>query len=167
MGLLAATDALQDALRSRGYAFHRVALPPQSLEGGVVTIEIVPITFGKVKVEGNEHFDEKNITASLTSLRYIETPDTKEIAQNLALVNRHPRKKTNVRLRQSEQDNTIDAIVTVEDKRPYQLFVGLNNTGTRDTGRTRLSLGGQHSNLFNLDHKADHSLELHHVAGKY
>ncbi|MGR8950495.1 MAG: ShlB/FhaC/HecB family hemolysin secretion/activation protein [Gammaproteobacteria bacterium] len=152
--LLAASDALEEALKNRGYVFHAVTLPPQTLEGGVVIIRISAVRLGEIKVEGNEHFDEKNVLASLPSLTQPETPDAAQIAQNLAQLQRHPRKNTNIRLRQNEQTNALDATVIVEDKRPYQFFAGLNNIGTRQTGRTRLSIGGQHSNLFNLDHKA-------------
>ena len=152
-GLLGAVDAMQEALNNRGYTFYRVSLPPQTLESGHVILAINTVEFGQVKIEGNKHFSTENIRASLPSLTEADVPSTADIAANLAVLNRHPSKKTNVRLRQSEEANTIDAIVSVEDKRPYQLFVGLNNIGTRQTGRTRLSLGGQYSNLFDRDHK--------------
>ena len=152
-GLLGAVDALQNALNNRGFTFYRVILPPQTLEGGVVVLEIAAVTFNTVSIEGNKHFSEDNIIASLPSVSLGEIPDTQVIAQNLDTLNRHPSKKTNVRLRQSKSSNQVDAIVTVEDKKPYLLFAGLNNIGTRQTGRTRLSLGGQYSNLFDRDHK--------------
>ena len=151
--LLGAVDAMQEALNNRGYTFYRVSLPPQTLEHGKLILAINTVQFGELKIEGNQHFSNDNIRASLPSLTEADVPSTAAMAQNLALLNRHPSKKTNVRLRQSEAANTIDAIVTIEDKRPYQLFMGLNNIGTRDTGRTRLAIGGQYNNLFNRDHK--------------
>lgn len=152
-GLLAAADALQRALNEQGYTFYKVVLPPQTLEGGVVILDVVPLAFGEISLEGNEHFSAENILRSLPSVASGTTPDTAAIAQNLETLNRHPSKKTNVRLRQSKQAAAVDAIVSVKDKRPYQFFAGLNNIGTRQTGRSRLSLGGQYNNLFDLDHK--------------
>ena len=152
-GLLGAVDALQGALNNRGYTFFRVNLPPQTLAGGKVILAITPLEFGEIKIAGNQHFSEQNIRASLPSLTEADVPSTAAIAQNLAVLNRHPSKQTNVRLKQSEETNTIDAIVTVEDQRPLQGFVALNNIGTRQTGRTRVSVGGQYTNLFNRDHK--------------
>ncbi len=57
-----------------------------------------------------------------------------------------------MRLRESEQVDAVDAIIDVQDRRPWQLFTLLNNIGTRDTGRTRVTFGAQHSNLFDRDH---------------
>ena len=54
-GLLAARDALEMALRTAGHGFHRVVLPPQTLSGGVVMLEIVPIALGEVRIAGNRH----------------------------------------------------------------------------------------------------------------
>lgn len=152
-GLLAAADSLQQTLNKQGYTFYKAVLPPQTLEGGVVILDVVPLKFGDINLEGNEHFSNDNILRSLPSVVSGNTPDTAAIAQNLETLNRHPSKKTNVRLRQSKQAAAVDAIVSVKDKRPYQFFAGLNNIGTRQTGRSRLSLGGQYNNLFDLDHK--------------
>ncbi|MEM7468604.1 MAG: POTRA domain-containing protein, partial [Pseudomonadota bacterium] len=67
-GLLGAVDALQNGLNNRGFTFYRVFLPPQTLEGGEVILEIAAVTLGEVKVEGNEYFSADNIIASLPSV---------------------------------------------------------------------------------------------------
>ena len=151
--LLSAVEALQLAISTAGFNFRRVILPPQTLAGAIVQLEVVSFHIGDIDVEGNEHFGKDNIVRSLPALRVGEAPDTDAIAQALYFANRHGDKQINVKLRESQEASAIDALITVEDKRPWSVFAGLNNIGTRATGRTRLSLGAAYSNLFNLDHK--------------
>ena len=151
--LRAPVDALQAVLNQRGYAFQRVVLPPQVLSSGSVRLEIVPITVSQVTVSGNEYFSEKNILRSLPVVRPGEVPARGALSGALELANLHAAKQVKVRLKESEASNAVDAVIDVEDERPWRLFTALNNIGTRDTGRTRLIAGGQYLNLFGLDHE--------------
>lgn len=151
-GLLAAVDALQAALNEAGHAFRRVILPPQTLDGGEVRLRIVPITLASVAVEGNAHFSADNIRRSVPGLAPGMTPRRAELGGALELVNRHPAKQVSVRLRESDKPDAVDAVIDVSDRKPWQVFAGLNDIGTRNSGRTRLTVGGQYSNLFDRDH---------------
>ena len=151
-GLLGAVDALQAGLNEHGFAFRRVILPPQTLSGGTVTLKIVPITLATVEVAGNKYFSDANIRASVPAIRQGMTPQQSVLSASLELANKHGAKQVSVRLRESEQSDAVDAIIDVKDQRPWKLFAGLNNIGTKETGRTRLIVGGQYSNLFGRDH---------------
>jgi hemolysin activation/secretion protein len=151
-GLLAAADELERTLSEQGHSFHRVSLPPQALEGGTVVLKIVRFHLGKVSVVGNEHFDAASIVSSLSPLVPGEAPDTAAIGQAVAVANRHPAKNLTVTMRQGEQADTVDAEVKVVERRPWTLFGLLNNVGSPQTGRSRMSIGGQYSNLFAMDH---------------
>ena len=84
-GLQAATDALEQALRSLGYAFHQVNLPPQSMEQGIIRLEVVAVELGDIIVEGNKHFTDENIRASLPQLKpAIRNINTQRLARSLA-----------------------------------------------------------------------------------
>ena len=65
--------------------------------------------------------------------------------------NQNPSKRAEVRFRKSETAGMLDATVGVQDSRPLNVFLNLNNTGTDETGDLRATLGAQYSNLFNLD----------------
>jgi len=151
-GLLAAADELERALADEGYSFHRVSLPPQALDGGTVVLKVVRFRLGKVSVTGNENFDASSITRSLPPLIPGEAPDTAAIAKAVAIANRHPAKTVAVTVRQGEQPDTVDAEVKVSDRRPWTIFGLFNNAGSPQTKRSRMSLGVQHANLFDLDH---------------
>jgi hemolysin activation/secretion protein len=151
-GLQAASDALQSELGTRGYSFHRVVLPPQTLQIGVVRLQVIEFSLGEIKVENNRYFDEGNVLAALPGLKQGQAPNVKKLSRQLRIANTHPAKKHRLAFNESDRPGVIDATVQVEDRPPGSFFTVLQNTGTEETGDWRLSLGYQYSNLFNRDH---------------
>ena len=149
--LQAAATALETELKDRGYGFLRVVIPPQDAQG-VITLRVLAFNLNAVNVSGNQHFVTANILASLPALRTGMTPNLREIARAQALANDHASKQVSVTIRQGKVADTVDAAVKVDDNKPLQVFASLDNSGTNDSGRTRLGVGIQHSNLFNRDH---------------
>ncbi|MCY4470940.1 MAG: BamA/TamA family outer membrane protein [Thiotrichales bacterium] len=152
-GLLAAADALEQAIQDAGVPFQRVVLPPQSLQDGTVVLRLVVFTVTQVEVRGGQYHSEKNIRRSVPALQEGETPDTRAIARNLALANLRPWKTTNLTFRESEtRAQGLDATLEVEDRRPRLLWSALDNTGNASTGPFRWSVGASVGNLFDRDH---------------
>jgi len=74
------------------------------------------------------------------------------VSRSLAVANQHPHKKLKVTFRESaERPDALDAVVNVDDERPWNVFGNLNNIGTKDTGRTRMQLGALVSDLTRHD----------------
>ena len=149
--LNSAAAALEAELTAQGYAFHRVILPEQSLEG-IAKLRILPFRLANISVSGNQHFSTENVLASLPSLRKGEPPNVAEVGRNRATANEHPSKELEITFRKSEVADSIDADVAVKDLPLHSFFIGINNTGEPRTGNWRATLGFQHSNLWNLDH---------------
>ena len=149
--LQAAASALETGLKDQGYGFLRVIIPPQDAQG-VITLRVLAFKLNAVNVSGNQHFDTANILASLPALQTGATPNLREIARAQALANDHPSKQVSVTIQQGKAADTVDAAVKVDDGKPLQWFGSLDNSGTNDSGRTRLGVGVSHSNLFNRDH---------------
>ena len=150
-GLLEAAAELESTLIKAGHSFHRVVLPQQTLDQGSVTLHVVVFKLANVDVTGNEYFSSENIKASLPGLVAGEVPDTKELSRELSIANSNPAKEITLRLKASTVPDSVDAILAVQDQRPWQFFSTLNNIGTDETGEFRLSGVYQHSNLFNHD----------------
>jgi hemolysin activation/secretion protein len=151
-GLAAAADALEQALIEAGYSFHRVSLPPQSLDQGQVELKVVSFVLGKTRIEGNRHFDRDNILRALPQLVPGEAPNTLRLGRALDMANEHPARQITLTFRESEQADAIDAVLAVKDSNPQLFFVNLDNSGSADGEAFRATLGYQHSNLFNRDH---------------
>jgi hemolysin activation/secretion protein len=151
-GLSAAADALEQEIIKQGYSFHRVSLPPQQLNSGIVELNVVHFTIGKINVSGNKFFNEQNILNSLPELSVDTTPNTKELSRSLKLANNHASKNVVLKFKEGDEGDTIDADITVNDRNPQIFFLTLDNTGSKDTKEFRSTLGYQNGNLFNRDH---------------
>lgn len=147
-----ALESLEAAYRDRGYGVVQVRLPEQDITQGVVRFRVMQPRVGRVLIEGNTHFDDQNIRRSLPTVKEGEAPNSKDVARNLQITAEHPVKQTNVLLRSGTSDDQVDVNIKITDDRPWRGFLTLDNTGTSETGNTRLGVGLQHSNLFNRDH---------------
>src|SRR6266508_1394494 len=72
--LQAAAAKLEAELFDRGYAFYRVVVPPQALQGFAV-VRVLPFRLAKVSVSGNKYFSTGNVRASLPDLKEAESPN--------------------------------------------------------------------------------------------
>jgi hemolysin activation/secretion protein len=157
--LEAAPVALEKELRKRGYVFHRVIIPAQRPENGVVKLQVLKYTLNNVEVTGNQFFSSENILHTLPDLKTGVSPDVREIASEMAIANRHPSKRITLVIKESPEPQALDAEVRVRDVSPRQTFVSLtghsrdeNNEINDGTGYHRLTFGHQEANLFGLDH---------------
>jgi hemolysin activation/secretion protein len=157
--LEAAATALQEAIRKKGYSFHRVIVPAQQPAAGDLTLRVLPFMLDQLTVTGNQHFSSENILRSLPGLKPGRAPNVGLLAQQLSLANEHPSKRLTLQVKEGTKPDAVDAEVRVADVAPSQFFVSVtggsrdvDNTLNKNTGYARVTVGYQHSNLFNLDH---------------
>ncbi|WP_168927535.1 ShlB/FhaC/HecB family hemolysin secretion/activation protein [Nitrincola alkalilacustris] len=146
-----ARAAVQEAFIARGYGAVQVMIPEQEITGGHVQLRVVEAKLAEVQVTGNQHFDVANIRYSLPQLREGESPNTVALSRSLALANESPGKQTAVSLATGAQPGEILARVRVEDRKPWSLTLGADNTGSPSTGSARVYTIYRHHNLFNRD----------------
>lgn len=149
-----ASEALEAALRAAGYPFHRVVIPPQRSASGEIRLEVLAFRIGRIEVRGNRHFTAESVLRMLPALRAGEPINARRLDRSLKVANQHPAKRLRLTMRESNEPDRIDALVEVNDRPPWRLFASLANRGSAGSGRNRLSLGAQHSNLFGRDHSA-------------
>jgi hemolysin activation/secretion protein len=156
-----AATALQAAVRDRGHSFHRVIVPAQQPSAGELRLRVLPFVLDQVTVTGNRNFTAENIRRSMPGLKPGKSPDIRQLGQQLSLANEHPSKRITLQIKEGTKPDAVDADLRVADTAPSQFFVSLiggtrdfDNTLNRNTGYTRLTVGYQHSNLFNRDHTA-------------
>lgn len=147
-----ARAALEALYARRGYGATQVVLPEQEIQDGVVHFRVVEARLGRVTVEGNNYFDDENIRATLPALVSGQPLDTTRVASELQLANENPVKQTTVVLKGGDSAGQVDAQVRVADQRPYRFSLGMDNTGTPQTGEYRIGVGFQEANMWNLDH---------------
>ena len=155
----AAAAALEKAIRDQGQVFHRVIVPAQKPDAGVLKLRVLKFSLANTSVSGNRYFARENILRSLPVFQSGRSPDIQQLGRELTLANEHPAKRVSVQFKESTRQDHIDADIVVRDVPTAQTFIGLTGGGrdfdnnlNRNTGYTRLTIGHQRSNLFDLDH---------------
>lgn len=146
-----ATQALEKFLQSEGFGLYQAVLPEQEV-GATIRIHIEAVRIASLKVSGAALHSSDNIRASVPDLRENTSPNMSTVARQLFIANENASKKTVLRLLQTEEAGQVNATLEVEDSKVWSGLVGLSNSGTRDTGRSRLMGVVQHNNLFDRDH---------------
>lgn len=153
-----AVGALERRFADAGFGLVKVMLPEQDIEDGRVRLKVVEARVGRIFVDGNRHFSETNVLASVPGLREGGRPNMREIDSQLRVANENAAKQTNVVMRRGVREGEVDALLRVADENPLRFAVLADNTGPRDqdnkytTGRARVGAVIQHSNLFDRDH---------------
>jgi hemolysin activation/secretion protein len=147
-----AIEALEAAYRKRGYTMVTVLLPEQELERGTVTINALEPTVKEVIIDGNQHYNRDNILRALPTLKVGKLPQTTAISENLRAANENPGRKLALQFKSGEKDTDLTAKIKVTDKKPWQVTLTGDNTGSSATGDYRTGLAFQHFNLFDRDH---------------
>lgn len=147
-----ALESVERLYAEAGYGAVQVLLPEQELERGVVRLRVIEARLGRVIVEGNRHFSEANIRASVPSLVPGQAPNIVRVGRNLRVANENPSKQATVLLRSGADEATVDAVIRVIDQPVLRHSLTLDTTGTRETGRLRLGYGVQHANGAGRDH---------------
>jgi hemolysin activation/secretion protein len=155
-----ALEALEAAYAKHGYSAVQVLLPEQELEKGRVRLRVVETRFGQVVVKGQKYFTEESAFNALPSLRQGNVPRSSQIARELKLANENPARQLNVVLKAGKKDDQVDAEVQVADQKPSSFGMSFDNTGTAETGHTRLGLFYRNANLQNADHVGTLQLQV-------
>ncbi|MDD2796334.1 ShlB/FhaC/HecB family hemolysin secretion/activation protein, partial [Acidocella sp.] len=155
-----ALEAIEGLYADRGYSAVHVLLPEQELESGTIHFQVIESRFGQVTVKDNRHTGKQNALNALPGVRPGGIPRARDIARQLRLANENPARQLNVVLKGGERDDLVDASVLVKDLKPEQWTVSLDNTGSKETGISRLGLAYRHANLFDRDHVGQVQIQL-------
>lgn len=150
-----ALEAIENLYAAHGFSAVRVLLPEQELEKGTVQFRVVESHFGKVTVKDAEFVSEANVLNAVPSVRSGGVPRSKQIARELKFANENPARQLNVVLKTGENEDEVDANVIVTDSKPSTWGVTADNSGTPETGRSRLGFSYRHANLFDKDQVAN------------
>ena len=149
-----ALEVIEALYADRGYSAVHVLLPEQEMEAGTVRFQVIEGHYGKVTVKNNRFFSEANLLNAIPSVRGGGVPHSRQVARELRLANENPARQLNVVLKGGERDDELDASLQVSDSKFSQWTLTADNSGTVETGRSRISLAYRHANLFDADQVA-------------
>ncbi|WP_114325053.1 ShlB/FhaC/HecB family hemolysin secretion/activation protein [Candidatus Colwellia aromaticivorans] len=125
----------------------RAILPKQKVSDGVIKIQLIESTLGKIELEGNTYTRDSSLRDSI-SLDTGELIHLNELDENLVSFNRWNDIKLKASLQPGETYGTTDVIVVVDESQQYSLNVFADNAGRETVGENRAGFTMKVASLF-------------------
>ena len=147
-----ARAALEKYYHENGYPTVLVNIPEQTVESGVIRLEIIESKIRRVKVSGNRYFTREGLLREMPSFLPGEILYLPRVKEELARVNRNPDLKVAPILSPGKKLGTIDVEFRVKDKLPLHGELEFNNRSTHTTTDYRLNGMLRYDNLWQKEH---------------
>jgi hemolysin activation/secretion protein len=144
-----ARQGLEQAYRAAGYATVYVDVPEQTVEEGIVRLQVTEGRLRRVSVEGTRYFSNRRILKGLPAGTAGTVPEIPELQAQLARANATTADlQITPVLGPGPVPGTVDLKLKVDDTLPLHFSVELNDRYTADTTRLRATAAISYDNLF-------------------
>ena len=134
-------DALRLYASLMGHSFVSVYLPPQDITGGYLQIVVSEAKAdAKIGIHGAHYFSERSYRSALRQ-RPGEPVNKPQLDEDVAWLNRNPYHHVQVAATSGATTNSTALDLDVQERFPWGLSAGYNNTGTTNTDENRVSAG--------------------------
>lgn len=144
------TTHIERYYRSKGI-FAYAYIPPQRLEGQVLTIQIIESKLGRLMIEGNQHFKTELLRGYFSELREGDILRYDLLKEGLKQANENPDHAMRAILKAGETTGTTDVILKVDERNPIHLGGSVDNFGNELSGEERYGFNVRHSNITGVD----------------
>jgi hemolysin activation/secretion protein len=145
-----AVQAVRDVYAQASITAVQVLIPEQTLEGGVVKLQVEELQVARIEISGAQARSRENVLRAVPGLSQGITPVDTELSAQLRLANENPARQMQVTFR-TEDDGSLTGVLRVADRSPWTTQLSLDNTGSDTTGKYRVGLTVQHANLLERD----------------
>ncbi len=133
--------AISAVYRDANRPFVSVTVPPQEITGGVLRIRVVEARLDSVTVRGARAGTDNYILERVHVVRG-EPIDARLLDTDLDWLNRNPFRRVEAVFGPGKELGQTELVLQTTETKPWQVFAGYANTGTRLTGRDRYFVGG-------------------------
>lgn len=145
-------NAIATKYRNDGYVLTQVVVPPQTIEGGVVRLQVVEGFIDQVIVQGVDKETEADLIRRLASnLKSGKAMNTKDLERNLLLINDLPGVTARSILSPSKMTTGGADLTVIVERDKYEGQVGFDNFGSRFLGEYEGQVGGTINSMFGLN----------------
>jgi len=155
-----ARASLEKAYRDKGYQTVGVELPQQNGTRGIIYMDAVENSVGRLRVRGAEYHLPSKIKENAPSLEEGKVPNFTEVQKDIIALNAWPDRRVTPSLVPGVLPGTIDVDLTVEDSLPLHGSIELNNRYNAGTTPLRLNGSVNYDNLWQLGHSLGLSTQL-------
>ncbi|GHE21204.1 ShlB/FhaC/HecB family hemolysin secretion/activation protein [Halomonas urumqiensis] len=146
-GLQAISNIISRFYRDNGYPFAQALLPKQDISQGTLTIRLMEGNYGEVTVTGDETSLIDGVAPYLSSLRPGDVIQGEKLERTALLLGDMPGIVVTPVMRPGEASGTGDLVADVEPTQRVRGYVGVDNHGSRSSGKGRAMVGVQASRL--------------------
>lgn len=147
-----ARESLEKLYHGSGYPAVLVNIPEQTVDDGIVRLEVIETTIGRVRVTGNRYFSREKILKKVPSLQPGEKIYVPDVQDDMNRLNRNPDLKVTPVLTPGRELGTIDVDLQVKDELPLHGSLEVNNRNTHDTTNLRVNTTLRYDNLWQKEH---------------
>jgi hemolysin activation/secretion protein len=132
--------AIADVYRDAGRPFVSVTVPPQEVTTGVLQIRVFALRVGRVSILGASPALEARIRENVR-IPQGEPIDARRLESDLDRLNRSPFTRVEAVFGPGKNLGLTDLTLQVTEGKPWQVYGGYSNSGTRLTDRNRVFTG--------------------------
>ncbi|WP_062261197.1 ShlB/FhaC/HecB family hemolysin secretion/activation protein [Endozoicomonas arenosclerae] len=143
--IIAITEEITRFYRERGLFLAKVFVPPQDVQQGVVQLDIVAGTLGKVVVEGNKKYDSEQLVKPFEE-QVGDLVNNQKVEESIYLLNDLPGLNVYGFFEKGDNLGESNLNLQVRDEKEWQLTVRADNHGPEFTGEHRLFVQGDWMN---------------------
>lgn len=137
LGALA--SRITEYYRSQGYPLARAIVPAQTVRAGTVEIQIIVARYGKVILDNRSRVGDALLLATLSQLQIGEDVQQQGLDKTLLLLSDIPGVLVNAKLNPGDAVGTSDLEVSTKSGPAVSGNIGLDNYGSRYTGKPRVN----------------------------
>lgn len=140
-------NKLTDFYRNQGLVIAQVYVPEQTIEDGVVVLEVLEGNLGGTVVENNKDYTVPLLKSPFTHLEH--KPVSKDALENALLqLSEFPGLIAYGVLQPGELQGETDLLIKVQEEIKHEYTVKLDNYGSENTGQIRLTGSYLQNNVF-------------------
>lgn len=148
-----ARQALEAIYREKGYSTALVSTPEQSVDSGIVRLEVTEGNVGRVRVTQARYVSGRQIAGEMTAASPGEPIHFPELQTNLSRINRvSPDRAVTPILKPGRNPGEVDLELRVDDTFPVHASFELNDQYTVDTEELRSTVSLAYDNLWQRFH---------------
>jgi hemolysin activation/secretion protein len=155
-----ARAALEKAYSDKGYQSVAVAIPPQTVRGGVVTLNVTEPRVGRLRVRGARWFVPSELRKLAPSMEEGTVPNFNDVVRDVVAMNQLADRRVTPALRAGRVPGTVDIDLDVQDHLPLHASLEVNDRHGRDTTPVRTTASVRYDNLWQLGHTLSLSAQL-------
>lgn len=145
--------AAEKAAATRSDSFITATYPPQEITEGRIVMVLHEPMLEQISVAGKLRFGEKFLARAVRT-RPGGRASAESIRKDLDFLNRNPFRKATALWSPAESDiPAANLILHIQEKRPWNVYTGIDNDASDALGDERFYLGGKFGNVMDLDHR--------------